>query len=183
MSGLAYAVSLLTSAASGVLAFIGFKWFRDFAAMRWTAAYVVLAIAVNLISILALVVERGDIAFAANGALWLGVAYVVGLAAIRGVLIFGNPIFGIARTTIDEAIRMKVGMIFIAGLVLTLPLLPFVMDPSERLEYRVQTFLAWSVGGTWLILSFMTIFLSCATITRGSYCRRNSQTVACKSIQ
>lgn len=164
--GLLTGLKLFTLVVACAAAFIGYKRFREHTPMRWGVAFVVGSSLAGVLAMFAMMIERGDLAFAFGGAFWLAVAYVAGLAGIRGILFFGNPIFGIARTTIDEAIRMKVGMIFIAGLVLTLPLLPFVMDPGERLEYRVQTFLAWSVGGTSLILSFMTIFLSCATITR-----------------
>lgn len=71
----------------------------------------------------------------------------------------------VARTLIDEAVRMKLALIFIVLLVLLVPVLPFILDADERLQYRVRFFLTWSLSGSALLLSFMTIFLACATVS------------------
>ncbi len=39
-----------------------------------------------------------------------------------------------------------------------------LIDPQERLQYRLQFFLSWSIAGVSLLLSLMTIFLACGTI-------------------
>jgi ABC-type transport system involved in multi-copper enzyme maturation permease subunit len=39
-----------------------------------------------------------------------------------------------------------------------------VLDPSERLEYRVKFFLTWSVSGLALLLGLMTVFLACGSV-------------------
>ncbi|MCX5662808.1 MAG: hypothetical protein NTW19_24260, partial [Planctomycetota bacterium] len=96
---------------------------------------------------------------------WLMLAsFLAGLAFIRLLLMPGHPVLGVARTLIDEAIRMKVALIFIIGLALLIPVLPLVLDPTERIQYRMQFLLNWSLTGTALLLSLLTIFLACGTI-------------------
>ncbi len=100
------------------------------------------------------------------GAAGLGVVFVALLEGLRAGLRFGSGMLGVARTVVDEAIRMKVGMIFIALLLLAVPVLPFVLNPEEPLRYRIQTFLNYSLVTTGVLLSLMTIFLACATLSR-----------------
>ncbi|MCE9591783.1 MAG: hypothetical protein K8S99_14810 [Planctomycetes bacterium] len=92
-------------------------------------------------------------------------AFVGGLAMIRFVLGYGHPVTGVARTLVDEAIRMKVALVFIVGIILLVPVLPVSLASGERLEYRIQTFLTYSVSGMSVLLSLMTIFLACGTIS------------------
>lgn len=91
--------------------------------------------------------------------------FLLGLALIRLVLRPGHPVLGIARTLVDEAIRMKVALIFIVLVVVVLPILPFLLNPAERLQYRVQSFITYSLGLGTLFLSLMTVFLACKTIS------------------
>lgn len=90
------------------------------------------------------------------------VAFWAGLWLIRAVLTGPWPIVGVARTLIDEAIRMKVTLIFIVLLVVMIPILPTFED--ERLQYKLQTFLSWSFTIVSILLGLMTVFLSSATI-------------------
>jgi len=102
--------------------------------------------------------------FVTLGAAAMSVGFIVGIGLIRAVLSPGLPVFGIARTVIDEAIRMKVALCFIIGLWLWVPALPFLLDTSELLKYRLQFFLTWSLSGASVMLALMTLFLACATI-------------------
>ncbi len=100
------------------------------------------------------------------GGVWLMAAtFGVGLFVIRLLLLPGIAVFGVARTLIDEAIRMKIALVFIMGVLLVTPMLPFLLDAGERLNYRMEFFLVWSLGITSLMLSAMTVFLACGTIT------------------
>lgn len=101
---------------------------------------------------------------AAAGTWAMAALFVVGLALLRLLLSPGHPIFGIARTVIDEAIRMRVALIFIICLLLVLPTLPVLLDPAERLQYRMQFLLSWSLTITSLLLSLLTVFVTCWTI-------------------
>lgn len=99
-----------------------------------------------------------------SGIASLAVVFLSGLWLMRLMLSGPRPIFGVARTLIDEAIRMKVALIFIVMLILVVPILPVLLDPASRLQYQMQMFLSWSLILTTLLLGLMTIFLASATI-------------------
>lgn len=88
----------------------------------------------------------------------------LGLAAIRRLLSSSTGIAGIACTVIDEAVRMRASLVLLVLVVLLIPTLPLVLDPTERLQYRVQFVLSWALGGAGVILSVLTIVLACGTI-------------------
>jgi hypothetical protein len=65
---------------------------------------------------------------------------------------------------VDEAIRMRVPLVFIVLLVTLIPVMPFVMDDQDQLRYRIQTFVTWSMVAMSGLLSLMTLFLAVGTI-------------------
>ena len=132
--------------------------------VRRSLVIVFSAVATVLMGYLFIVIGRGELAIAIVGIWAMAVAFTIGLGLIRLLLSPGKPIIGIARTVVDEAIRMRIALVFIIGLLLLVPVLPFVLDPTERLEYRLKFFLTWSVAGTGLLLSLLTVLLSCSTI-------------------
>lgn len=90
----------------------------------------------------------------------------LGLWAIRGLLVFSHPVTGIARTLIDEAVRMKIALVFIIGLMILIPVLPMSLNPAELLNYRIKTFLGWAMSGFSSLLGLMTLFLACSSLCR-----------------
>ena len=102
----------------------------------------------------------------AAGVVGMAATFFVGLFVARWLLSPGTAVTGVARTLLDEAIRMRLPVVFIIGLMLIVPVLPFVLDPGDRLEYRVQSFLSWSAIAVSLLLSLMTIFLAIGSVTR-----------------
>ncbi len=99
------------------------------------------------------------------GAWGMGVAFMLGLALLRLAFAGSHPVLGVARTMFDEAIRQKVGLIFVVILVVLVPLLPVFLNDS-RLEYRVSNFLRYSLFVTGLLLSIMTILLCTRSVAR-----------------
>jgi hypothetical protein len=95
----------------------------------------------------------------------LGWTVIALLALARYLLGFGSGIFGVARTVIDEAIHMKIAVMFALLMLVLLPALPFVMGEDRPLHYRVQSFLSYGLMSVSFLLSAMTIFLSCATLS------------------
>ena len=102
--------------------------------------------------------------FILGGVVGMALALSLGIGLIRLVLRPGLSVTGVARTLVDEAVRMKVALVFMVALLLLLPVLPFGLDSAERLDYRVQFFLTWSLTAVGVLLSLMTIFLACSTI-------------------
>ncbi len=95
----------------------------------------------------------------------MAMLFVLGLGLLRLLLTPGYPIIGVARTVLDEAIRMKTPMVFIVMLMLLVPMLPLFISSEDQLRYQIQSFLSWSmiiVGG---MLGLMTVFLAVGTIT------------------
>lgn len=137
---------------------------REIRFVKVTGVYIASGLVVLLIG--AALFSSGRIAGAISlvGMWGMAVMFVLGLVIIRAVLRPGWPVFGVARTLVDEAIRMKVALVFIVGLLLLVPILPIVTSDQERLGYRIQAFISWSTTATTLLLGLLTMFLACSTI-------------------
>jgi len=113
----------------------------------------------------------------------VAVAVVLLVAALLVVfnIIDVRRVFGVARTVIDEAMRMKLAVVFVALLLLILPMLPLMLTEDQPLRYRIQQFLGWSMLATYVLLSLMTIFVACNTLS-SEVANRQIFTVAVKPI-
>jgi len=98
------------------------------------------------------------------GVTGMAVGCVLGLFSLRWLLSGAAGVPAVARTVLDEAVRMRVSVALVVLLVVMVPTLPLLLDHSERLAYRVQFFLSWALGGTGLILGLLTIFLACGSV-------------------
>lgn len=132
--------------------------------VRWAAAISPL-ILVTLLILRLWMGEYRAAATAVSGIFVMTVAFLGGARVIHALLAGSYPWVGMARVTLDEAVRMKAVLVFYAVIAVMLPLLPFLMDPGERVQYRMQFFLHWSLSVTSVFLSFLTIFLAVGTIT------------------
>ncbi len=86
---------------------------------------------------------------------------------VHGCLVLldrASPIFAIAGGVVREAMRMKIAVAFAAIALITIPLLPQWIDPTQPLRYQVQTYLARSMDVMYLVCTFLTVFLGCATV-------------------
>ncbi len=108
--------------------------------------------------------DRPAAALAVAGAVGLGLALVVGLAALRLVLSGSHGVVGVARAVVEEAVGTRTPVLLVLALVLGLPILPLVLDPSERLEYRLQFFLSWALSGASFLLAMVTIVLAVGSV-------------------
>ncbi|HIA72670.1 MAG TPA: hypothetical protein EYO01_08255 [Phycisphaerales bacterium] len=81
-------------------------------------------------------------------------------------LLFRSPrqVPALARGVLLEATRTRLSIAFVTLLLIFLPLVPLMLDPESPLRHRVQTFLSRSLGTTFTIAAFLTVFLGCATI-------------------
>lgn len=105
--------------------------------------------------------------FAATGL--MGIAAMawgcgLGIAGIRAALAGATGVSGVARTVVDEALRMRASLVLVVLLVVLIPTLPLVVDHTERLQYRVQFLISWALGTTGLVLSVLTIVLASGSI-------------------
>jgi hypothetical protein len=88
----------------------------------------------------------------------------LGLAGIHLALSASTGITGVARAVLDEAVRMRASLGLALLVLVLVPTLPLALDHSERLHYRMQFLLSWSLGITGVILALLTIVLACGSI-------------------
>jgi len=101
---------------------------------------------------------------AVAGALVLAAGFVAGVSLLRRLLLGGSGIAGVAATVLDEAVRMRSACALLAVFVGLVPALPLLIDPSERLAYRVQFLIGWTLGGSGVVLGLLTIMLACGSV-------------------
>ena len=91
-------------------------------------------------------------------------AFVALMELLRVLLSPSHPVTAIARNVVNEAVRMKVSLVFIVLLLLGLSVLPALLDDSTPLRYRVQNFISWGTGGTFWVIALLTVFLAVGTV-------------------
>ena len=99
------------------------------------------------------------------GVLGLTAGFSVLIRAVRAALGANRPVIAIARNVIDEAVRMKISLVFIIALIFLLAAMPRLLDADQPLRYRVQSFLQYSTTATFWTLALLTLFFSIATVT------------------
>jgi len=99
------------------------------------------------------------------GMIILTLSFMVLLRAAGMALSFSNPIPAIARNVLAEAIRMKISLVFIVMLFFVLAAMPMLLNDEQSLRYRVQNFLQYSSGFTFLFIAMLVVFFGAATVT------------------
>lgn len=90
------------------------------------------------------------------------------LLLMRGMSIglgFASPVLTIARNVLAEAVRMKISLVFIVMLFFVLAALPMLLNEGESLRYRIQSFLQYSTGFTFMFAALLVVFFGAATVT------------------
>ena len=89
--------------------------------------------------------------------------------------------WAVARNMIAEAVRMKIALVLLIILVAVIPIGPFVWEGDGTLKGRVQTFLTYSNILVLVMLSIMTVFVACQSLSKEVE-ERQIYTVATKPI-
>jgi hypothetical protein len=76
-----------------------------------------------------------------------------------------RKIWAVARTTIRQALRLKVAGAFIVLLLILLPIMGLTVTGDGTLKGRLQTFVSYGFSLTALLLSLLTIIISIYTLT------------------
>lgn len=100
-----------------------------------------------------------------GGLVTLTAAFAALLRLLKVAFSLPHPVLAIARNVLDEAVRMKISLVFIVILILGLALLPSMLDASQPLRYRVQSFLQYATGGFFWITAVLIVLFSVATVT------------------
>jgi len=104
------------------------------------------------------------------------IALVVGIAALTAsftallrlvglLLSSASPVSAIARNVLDEAVRMKISLVFIVLIIFGLAALPGLLDQSTFLRYRVQSFIQYGTGGTFWLIAVLALTFSASSVT------------------
>ncbi|MFZ4574471.1 MAG: ABC transporter permease [Phycisphaerales bacterium] len=104
------------------------------------------------------------VAVLAGGLVALTLAFSALLRVLNLALSAPHPILAVARNTVAEAVRMKVGLIFIVLLIFGLAALPMMLDAEQPLRYRVQSFLQYSVGGSFWMVALLVLTFATASV-------------------
>ena len=87
------------------------------------------------------------------------------LMRLAGLLLgASNPVFSIARNVLTEAVRLRVSLVFIILLMFSLAALPLLLTQDQPLRYRVQAFLQYATGGSFLLIALLIVLFSVATV-------------------
>ncbi len=101
----------------------------------------------------------------AVGMIILTLSFMVLLRAAGMALSSSHPVPAIARNVLAEAVRMKISLVFIVMLFFVLAAMPMLLNDDQSLRYRVQTFLQYSSGFTFLFIALLVVFFGAATVT------------------
>ena len=77
----------------------------------------------------------------------------------------GRRIAAIARTTLSEGMRAKAGAGFAVIILVAIPIFWFTATGDGTIKGQVQMFLSYSLGFTGFLLSLLTIFFSCRSLS------------------
>ena len=158
-------VWVLALLAVDVWAGLGLWWWRDRAWVNKLGRLIVFWLACGLLLALLLALGFTTGAIIVGGIWAMTTAFFVGLELLRLLLSPGYATLGIARTLLDEAIRMRLGLVFVVMVVVMVAILPFTTGGETRLQYRLESFLTYALTVVSTLLAVMTILLAVRTVS------------------
>ena len=140
------------------------RW-RDRAWVAKLGRLIVFWLVCGLILALLLALGFATAAIVVTAVLAMTTAFFLGLELLRLALSPGYATLGVARTLLDEAIRMKLGLVFVVMVILMVAVLPFTTGGETRLQYRLESFLTYALTVVSTLLAVMTILLAVRTVS------------------
>ncbi|MEM9914986.1 MAG: ABC transporter permease [Planctomycetota bacterium] len=143
----------------------GLAWWRTNPWVAKLTRFLVLTWGIGLVAGFCLRLGYDSAAIMLAGVWGMTVSFMLGLELLRLLFSPGFAVLGVARTLLDEAIRMKMALIFVVMMVLFVPVLPFMLGGETRLQYRLESFLTYSLTLVSTLLAAMTILLAARTVS------------------
>lgn len=145
---------------------VWWTWREFEAAPRWRRQATALAAGLAGIVVVWFLARHGRPVEATGlaGVIGMAAGCWLGLAGIHLALSGSTGVTGVARAVLDEAVRMRASLGLALLVLVLVPTLPLALDHTERLQYRMQFLLSWSLGITGVILALLTIVLACGSI-------------------
>lgn len=84
---------------------------------------------------------------------------------MAALLSASNPVTSIARNVLQEAVRMKVSLVFIVVMIFGLAALPLLLNENQPLRYRVQNFLQYGTSGSFMIIAVLVVLFSVMSVS------------------
>lgn len=135
-------------------------------------AWAVSLLAMMVTAIILWLAGRPVAGIAVAGFVGLVVGLWCGVAVLRRTLSGSSPIIGVARAIVEEAISTRLSMVPLLLVLVSLPILPLLLDSTERLAYRIQFFLTWSLSIASVLLSVITIAVAASSVSGDIETRR-----------
>lgn len=76
-----------------------------------------------------------------------------------------SRVWAVAKNSFVSAMRMKTAIVFMLLLIVLLPIMSFTTTGDGTIKGRVQSFISYGLGLTSLLLSILTIFVACHTLS------------------
>lgn len=76
-----------------------------------------------------------------------------------------NRVWAVAKNSFVSAMRMKTAIVFMLLLIVLLPVMSLTTTGDGTLKGRIQSFISYGLGLTGLLLSVLTIVVSCHTLS------------------
>ncbi len=99
-----------------------------------------------------------------SGIVPLAIVLLTLLEVGRRLLSPAHPATAIAQNVLNEAVRMKITLVFITILLVLLASTPLILTEDQPLRFRVQQWLQYGGGLGFLVIALMTVFFSCSTV-------------------
>lgn len=151
-----------TAAAVGVSLIVGLSLVVIWLGLALT--YLGLLIIAIVVGVIAGLLGYPGLTRLAWGSLVLTAAFTAMLVGLRALLSGSHPVIAIARNVVNEAVRMKIFLVFIVLLVLMLAILPEYLSDKTPLRYRVQTVLQFGTGLSFWIIAILVLLLTMSSI-------------------
>ena len=158
---LAFAGGLLLNAWS----LVGLYHWREVGWVKRINTFVITTLAFAAIGLLLRAIgwETG---WKTSGYLYLAViGFLLGINLLRLILRPGHAVLGVARTMLEEALRMGIALIFIVALLVLLVVMPLILSSEDRVTYMVQRFLTYSTAIVSVLLGLMTVLLAARSVS------------------
>lgn len=94
----------------------------------------------------------------------LAIAFLTGMELLRVVFSGPSPVLAVAQNVLSEAVRMKISLVFIVIILLLLSYVPGALDATQPLRYRVQQWLQYGIGLSYVVLTLLTVFLATGSV-------------------
>lgn len=162
---IAYWIGFVGNAFASIWTFFGLIHWRDVPWVKRINTFVLASLGFGAVILLFMAVDWEPGWTTALYCYLAVLGFLLGINFLRLILRPGHPVLGVARTMIEESLRMGIALIFIIAMLALLPMLPLIFGSEDRVTYMVQRFLTYSNMIVAVLLGLMTVLLAARTVS------------------